>query len=393
SNVVGMVKSLVRMRALILVGALVCAFDAGAQQTTPPSQQPASPQQAQQPTTTPDEGGPLGNDSGIVLPKKKEEPAPPPAPAEERPANAGGPVYSLQVTVPVVSLDVNVLLDKTKDFVAGLKAPNFLVVEDGVPQKVQSLRAAKTPITAVMLLEFAANNWAFIQDMQNVSEAFFHSIQPDDYIAIETYDIKPHVLTDFTNNKDTLRDALNSLVIPTFRETNEFDALYETLDRLSRVDGRKYVVLISSGVDTMSRLDYDEMLAKIKATPNVTIFTISTGGFAREFDTGSGSRHMTLLQADNEMKTFADMTGGVHFKPIFQGELPDLFTKINDSIRNQYVLTYRPTNAKQDGKYRKVKVYLVDNEGKPLRVVDEKGVKQKYSVITRDGYKAKLPVE
>jgi len=300
----------------------------------------------------------------------------------------------MQVTVPVVSLDVNVLLDKTKDFVGGLKQPNFLVVEDGVPQTVRSLRVTKTPITAVMLLEFAANNWNFIQDMQNVSAAFFHSIQPEDYIAVETYDMRPHVLTDFTNNQDTLREALNSLTMPGgFRETNEFDALYQTLDRLSRVDGRKYVVLISSGLDSMSKLTYDQMLAKIKATPNVTIFTISTGGMMREMSSGSGPRHMDLLQADNEMKEFAEMTGGVHFAPVFEGELPDLFTKINDSIRNQYVLTYKPTNEKQDGTFRKVKVYLVDNEGKPLRVVDENGEKQKYSVIARDGYKAKLPVE
>ena len=53
------------------------------------------------------------------------------------------------------------------------------------------------------------------------------------------------------------------------------------------------------------------------------------------------------------------------FSPIFQGELPDVFSQINDSIRNQYVLTYRPTNNKNDGSYRKIKVLLVDNEGHP----------------------------
>jgi len=57
------------------------------------------------------------------------------------------------------------------------------------------------------------------------------------------------------------------------------------------------------------------------------------------------------------------------------------------------VLTYRPTNNKNDGSYRRVKVLLVDNEGKPLQMVDEKKKPVKYSVIARDGYKAKLPVE
>ena len=222
-------------------------------------------------------------------------------------------------------------------------------------------------------------------------------MQPDDYIAVVTYDMRTHILTDFTNNREVTREALESLVIPTFSETNEFDALYETLDRLSRVEGRKYIILVSSGRDTMSRLTLDQMMAKIKATPDVTIFTLSTGEFARNMADArggmNGPRGMDYLQADNEMQTFARMTGGMWFHPTFQGELPNIFSQINDSIRNQYVLTYRPTNTKNDGSYRKVKVYLVDNEGKPLKMQDEKGKPLKYSIIARDGYKAKLPVE
>ena len=186
---------------------------------------------------------------------------------------------------------------------------------------------------------------------------------------------------------------MSSLIIPTWHETNEFDALYETIDRLSRVDGQKYIILISSGVDTMSRLTLDQMLAKVKASQNITIFSIATGGMMQEMRGGGGARQMTYLQAENELKTFAQMTGGMYFQPIFQGEMPDIFSRINDSIRNKYVLTYKPTNSKNDGTYRKVKIYLVDNEGKPLKMADEKGKPLKYSIVARDGYKAKLPVE
>ena len=129
----------------------------------------------------------------------------------------------------------------------------------------------------------------------------------------------------------------------------------------------------------------------------MTIFTISTGALARELTDARGGMgsmtRMDYLQADNEMKTFAQMTGGLHFSPMFQGALPEVFGQINESIRNQYVLTYRPSNIKNDGTFRKVKVYLVDAEGKPLKMADEKGKPLKYSVIARDGYRAKLPVE
>lgn len=363
------------------------------------AQDPA--QQKKTPSPTSSDEGPATTNDGIVLPKKtdeqKEKEQVPAAPAEEKVQNPDNQTFSLRVDVPIVNLDVNVILDKTHQFVPGLKPENFLVVEDGVEQNVTSLRLTKTPITAVMLLEFASTSYPFVRDMQNASDAFFRTMQPDDYIAVETFDMRPHILTDFTNNKDTINEALSSLTIPGFRETNMFDALYETLDRLTRIDGRKYIVLIGSGLDSMSKLTLDEMLAKVKATPNVTIFTVSTGQLARTLADGYGGMgaitRMSYLQADNQMKTIASMTGGLSFQPMFQGALPDIFSQINESIRNQYVLTYRPTNSKNDGTYRKVKVYLVDKEGKPLKMQDEKGRPLKYSVIARDGYRAKLPVE
>jgi hypothetical protein len=73
--------------------------------------------------------------------------------------------------------------------------------------------------------------------------------------------------------------------------------------------------------------------------------------------------------------------------------MPDIFQEINQNIRNKYELVYRPTNAKQDGTFRKVHVELVDDEGQPLRIQDEKHKPLKYDVIARDGYKAKQEVE
>jgi VWFA-related protein len=369
---------------------------AHAQQTPPPAQQ-------QKPATqpTPDDAGPQTDNGGIVIKKKKEadEPPPPPAaPAEPKVKNPNNDTYSLRVDVPIVNIDANVVLDKTHQFVPGLRPNNFLVLEDGVPQTLTSVRVAQTPITAVMLLEFAANSYYLINDMQNASYYFFRSLRPDDYVAVVTYDLHTHILTDFTNNKDTVAQALQSLIIPGFSETNLFDALYETLDRVSRIPGRKYIILISSGRDTFSKLTLDKILARVKASQNVTIFTIGTGALLNEVSgggggLGSGIRELDYLQAQNQLKTFASMTGGMSFSPLFQGALPDVFAAINDSIRNQYILTYRPTNNKNDGSYRHVKVLLVDNEGHPLRMQDEKGKPQKYSIIARDGYNAKLPVE
>ena len=379
-------RRMLRLAALTVpAAALPSAFG---QQTTPPV--PGN-----------DDAGPATANDGTIIRKKKDAAEPEPAPAPEAPKvkNPNGETYSLRVDVPLVNLNVNVILDKTHQFVPGLKPANFLVLEDGVEQDVQTVRITQTPITAVMLLEFAANSYSLIQDMQNSAVAFYRSIKPDDYIALITYDIRTHVLTDFTNNKDTIAQAIRSLIIPTFNETATFDALYETLDRVSRIEGRKYIIMIGSGRDTISHITLDKILAKVKATQNVTIFTIGTGALAQELSGGRAGggggpfASINNLQAQNQLKTFAQMTGGLYFDPIFEGGLPDVFNQINDSIRNQYLLTYRPTNTKNDGTYRRVKVLLVDNEGKPLKMQDEKQKALKYTVIARDGYNAKLPVE
>ncbi|WP_255551481.1 VWA domain-containing protein [Granulicella sp. dw_53] len=381
---------------LLTLGTVVPAPRLRAQDAPSSQQQPGSTQA--NPPTDPQEG-PATDNGSIILKKKKnaDEPPVPVAPPEPKVKNPNNETYSIRVDVPIVNLDVNVILDKTHQFVPGLKAGNFQVLEDGVPQTITSVRTAQTPITAVMLLEFAANSYYFIRDMQNASYSFFRSLRPDDYIAVVTYDLRTHILTDFTNNKDTVGQAIQSLIIPGFSDTNLFDALYETLDRTSRIEGRKYIILIGTGRDTFSKLTLDKILAKVKSTPNVTIFTIGTGALVRELADARGGmggiQRLDYLQAENQMKTFAQMTGGLSFNPLFQGALPDIFSQINDSIRNEYIVTYRPTNNHNDGTYRKVKVSLVDSEGHPLQMQDEKHKPLKYSVVARDGYRAKQQVE
>ena len=360
----------------------------------------ATPQQQQpQDQSAPDSGGPGGDNGAIAIPKKPEkadEPPPPPEPKVKNPPGMAN--YSLRVDVPEVTLDVGVVLQKTHEFVPNLQQANFRVYEDGVSQKLVGFQRTKAPITAVLLCEFASTNYYFVHDMREAAYSFAQQLQPDDYIAVVTYDLKTQILTDFTQDKRLVYESLNSLTIPGFRETDMFDAIYSTLDRLSRIEGRKYVVLIASGIDTFSKTNLDKVLAKIKATPNVTIFSVGTGQAARI--TGNarqggmfGPKEIDYLQADNQMSTFARMTGGMSFFPRFAGEMPDIFHSINDSIRNQYVLTYTPSNAKQDGSYRKVRVELVDNEGQPLKMQDEKKHQLKYEIIARDGYKSKQEVE
>jgi len=370
----------------------------GAQTPTPAGQQPPQPDQA-----TPDSGGPTGDTGVMAIPKKKEnqDNTPPPAPAAPKIKNPEGmPNFSLRVEVPEVSVDVGVLLEKTGQFVPNLKPGNFRVYEDGVEQKVAGFKRTEAPITALMLCEFAANGYWWIkgQDMLNAAYAFANQLRPNDYVALMTYDMHTQIVTDFTQDKHQIQEAIGTMRMPGFQETNLFDALYEAEDRLSRIEGRKYIVLIATGRDTFSKLTFDKILQKVKNTPDITIFAVSTGGALRAMTEGRGGmmgsmRDLDNLQADNEMKTFASLTGGRWFAPRFAGEMPEIFQEINKNIRSKYQLVYHPTNSKQDGKYRKLRVVLVDDEGQPLRMEDEKHKPLKYDIIARDGYRARQEVE
>ncbi len=380
---------------LVLAGLLAFSLPITAQQAPPPStskpQQPA-PAEA---------GGPQGDTGPIILPKKKEDSPPPPPPTRPKKIE-GMPDFSLKVDVPLVTVPV---LVTTKDgqFVPGLKQGNFRIFEDGVQQNVAKFEQSEAPVTTALVVEFASTYWRFVYDALNAAYVFTESLKPQDWVAVVSFDMKPQIMVDFTQDKRAVLGALNQLRIPGFSETNVFDALYDTLDRMAGLEGRSYIVLISGGCDSFSKITYDKVLKKIKDTPNVGIFAISTGEVLRIWAEARGMRlgsslmpctgNMDFLQADNQMGTFARMTGGRWYKPRFEGELPEIFRDVGANIRNQYLLTYHPSNVRLDGTYRKIKVELVAPDGGPLRVLDQKGKQLKVNVIAREGYTAKHEVE
>ena len=374
-------------------------------QTLLAQDQPASPpdvagQQKQEPP--PAAGGPHNDTGPYAIPKKSEEP---PLPPPEKPKKLEGmPDYSIKVDVPLVNVDV-LVTTKNGQFVPGLKKNNFRVSEDGSAQTITNFNQSEAPITAVLLVEFASTNYYFMRDALNAGYAFANSLKKEDWVAVVSYDMKPAILVDFTQDKKAVYGGLNQLRIPGFTETNLFDALYDTLDRLDGIQGRKYVVLITTGVDTFSKLNLDQIMKKIKSTRDVTIFPVSIGwalrnycethgctGFAHGM-ASYGMQSIDWYQADNEMQTFARLTGGRFYQPRFAGDFPDVFRDISEDIRHQYTITYHPTNPKLDGSYRKLKVEIVADNGGPLKMRDQKGKDVKYQVVAREGYTAKHTVE
>jgi VWFA-related protein len=325
---------------------------------------------------------------------KKTEPTGPAGPTESNTAN----LPKFNADVALVTVDTAVL-DKNGHFIPGIPPGNFRILEDNVPQKIEKVEMGQAPITVALLIEFSnlyQQYWGpvWYQTLQ-LAFGFASTLQPNDYCAVIAYDMKPELLTDFTTDRQRVQDALNRLQMATWREANLFDALVDTTDRMSSIEGRRAIVLISTGVDTFSKVTFDQTRKAIQQN-GVPIYAIGLMQALRIImEARMGPiQQMDFLQADNQMRTFAAESGGQSFFPRFEGEFPSIFEAVHAALRAQYVISYISSNKARDGAFRKIKVQLVNpatNEELPMK--DEKGKPVKYTIVAKTGYRAPRAAE
>lgn len=286
---------------------------------------------------------------------------------------------ALSVAVEQIRVDVTVQ-NKDGNLVEGLQKHHFKIYEDKVLQEITNFTPIEAPITVVLVAEYSrVVPWEFLYEVLVASYTFVEQMRKEDWVAVVAYDIKPEILVDFTQNRADVHNALRRLNFPAFRESNLYDAVFDTLDRLEENQGKTAIVLVTSGLDTFSKKNLDEMLSKVKKT-SVVIYPVSTGGNfrARYEHYLEDMARMDFYQADATLKAFAKFTGGHAFFPRFIQEFPGIFETISQLLRHQYSLAYVSTNTKKDGKFRKIRVEVeadIDGDGKadPLKVSHREG--------------------
>jgi VWFA-related protein len=335
-------------------------------------------------------------DNGPIKPPQQpgETPQQPPpqAPAqpEQKPQDQnapqpGQPGYSVSVESNLVNVDA-VVTDQDGNVLTGLKKENFRVLDDGQAQQITNFAPSDAPITMVLLMEFSQLGYGwFAYNARNWSYEFLRNLNKKDWVALITYDLKPRIEVDFTQNKEEVQQSLQELMFPGFHEANTFDALLDTLDRMQDVKGKKSILLLASGFDTFSRHTLDQTLKRLRNT-DVTIFCVGIGEemFIRSVRDGG----VAYLQAKNQLNTFGKMTGGFAWFPRFDADLPGIFQSVTAFLRNQYTIGFVPSNGARDGKYHKLKVEALDDKGNPMTVNDKKGRPKKVIVYAREGYTA-----
>ncbi len=327
---------------------------------------------------------PTGPQPGAKPPQGSPPQTQAPATPQQQ-APQGG--VSIAVEVPVVTLDV-IAATSHGDLLTGLKKENFRVTDEGVTQTITNFGPTEAPITIVMLMEFSSRGYQFFAYTAKYwADAFLPNLQQKDWIAFRTFDMNIHDEVDFTQNKDEVRNAIYHLYFPGFSESNVFDAVLKTIDDMKDVRGKKSILLLASGVDTFSKHTLDQTIKALRQS-DVTIFCVGLDKpFTNYLDShGSQGSHMSYLQGENQMKTIANLTGGYAWFPQFDGEIPGIFHDVASYLRHQYSLSYTPSSGGKDAKFHKVKIELVNPDGTPLEVHDQKGKKQKWVVYAREGY-------
>lgn len=282
------------------------------------------------------------------------------------------------VRIPVrrVRLPITVT-DKKGNFVPGLTKEDFVVLEDKVPQTIETFSddlAQTTPLYVAVLMDTSPSTAGKLKFQQESAMNFIQTvIKPrKDRVLFATFDDQINLRQDFTDKLDLLDKAVYS-VKQMGKQTALFDAVWQFCDEKMRsVPGRRVLLIVTDGEDTYSRANLRDAIDIAQRT-ETTVFAISTkAGFLATVPGVEAGQ--VADKKDRDLQTLTEETGGIAF---FTGDMLSLersFTRISKELRAQYLVTYDPTNKTYDGTFRKIDVKLAERRG-DLKVRTKKGYK------------------
>jgi VWFA-related protein len=274
-----------------------------------------------------------------------------------------------------VSIYLNV--EKNGNLVTGLTQGNFRLYQDGQAQPFR-LEKLEEPASIALLVEYSRSSGYFIEDIDAAMRGFLRHAQERHWYALATFSQDLEIHTDFTQQIGRLTEGYSQLGMPMRTEINTYKAVYEMLDKMGRLPGRRILIVVGSGLDTFSEHSLDDVEKKLEAE-NVTIFVAGAGSaFRTSYDAYlDSSSRMSFLQAQGFLRMLADKSGGFAWFPNHFNAFPDVMQGIMQSVATQYRLVY-DTTVRGSGKFHKIKV-------EAFRVVNDK--REDFKVLVREGWR------
>jgi VWFA-related protein len=312
-------------------------------------------------------------------------------PTAVKPADDGDEV--IKVETNLVTMPVSVL-DREGRFVTGLTQKDFRIFENGIEQKVDYFQSVEQPFTVILMIDVSPSTAYQIDEIHDAAISFIDQLRPNDRVMVMSFDDRVHVLTEPTNNRNQLRNAILE------SQFGDGTSLYEAVDfavnqELKRIEGRKAVVIFTDGVDTTSRrANYQSTISDVEEADALfypvrydtqqrgfggggggggygyprrrrggggglgDIIGIVLGGGQINMGGGpAGSSPEEYATGKRYLEQLAQNSGGREFEAA--GNLDAAFSGIAEELRRQYSLGYYPDAVGQKGERKQIKVRVM----------------------------------
>lgn len=278
-----------------------------------------------------------GNSPAVWTPKQEQE--------KEKGAE---PPVTFKVEVKLVNVHVTVV-DRQGAPVAGLVQGNFRLAEDGVPQDIRVFaKESEMPLSIVLAIDSSLSTRTSLKLELESARRFIHSImRPQDALTLYQFAEQVTELVRFTPDLRTIDRGIDRVRVGS--ATALYDAVYLGSQALERRQGRKVLVVITDGGDTMSQVDYQEALRAAQQSEAI-VYSIIIVPIESSAGRNTGGEH-ALIQFSND-------TGGRYYYAKSLPELDRVFQQISDQLRTQYLLGYYPKQRLSDSDFRRLEVTL-----------------------------------
>ncbi|MCA1591816.1 MAG: VWA domain-containing protein [Acidobacteria bacterium] len=311
----------------------------------------------------------------VAAPSSRAQQQGPPRPADPE-AEEVVRVNTMLVTVPVS------VTDRQGRFIPGLRKEQFRIFEDGAEQEIAHFESADKPFTVALLLDMSDSTKYKREDIQAAAKAFVDKLRPEDRVILVAFDKNVALLTGVTSDRQVLYEAIGRA--RTGGGTSVYDAVELVISRhLSRIPGRKAIVLFTDGVDTTSRATYlstlraaEELDALAYAVQYNTIddaakgaqsYALATTQLLVDAMTSKGEPLSSAYKRANLfLRLLTDKTGGRFYYADTVKNLSESFARIAEELRRQYSISYYPKNQSPEGGGRRIRV-RVDVPGAAVR--------------------------
>lgn len=263
------------------------------------------------------------------------------------------PDYIDNLEVQFVELYTTVV-DRKGNFVEDLSLEEVTVLEEGKPQRVRRFETMRDlPIRAGLVIDTSLSMMTSLSDVKKAAHRFFESVLTErDRAALITFNDEPQLVVRFTNNQEILAGGLAGLV--TEGETALYDSVIFSLHYFSGLPGKRAVVILTDGEDSVSNYSYEDVIDFARRT-GVAIYVVGL-----RLQTQSNEVRM-------RMRRLASETGGQVFFIDRASQLGDVYGQVQEELRSQYLIAYQSSLAEGD-EFREVEV-KIDRKGLEAKTI------------------------